>query len=126
MIRVYIADAQPDERSALRLLLLDLKDPKVEVVGEAAGWRPTLVQAPSSRLNMLLVDSDILPEQPEKALKELREACPNDIVIVLISHLNARQQAARSTGADTFISKEELPHRLADRLRVVSESVHTR
>ncbi len=33
MTRVYLADAKPEERSALRLLLLDLK---MEVVGEAA------------------------------------------------------------------------------------------
>jgi hypothetical protein len=41
MTRVYLADAQPDERSSLRLLLLDLK---MEVVGEAAGWSTTLAQ----------------------------------------------------------------------------------
>jgi hypothetical protein len=35
MTRVYLADAHVDERTALRLLLLDLA---MEVVGEAAGW----------------------------------------------------------------------------------------
>ncbi len=44
MTRVYLADAQPEERSALRLLLLDLK---MEIVGEAADWSTTLAQAPS-------------------------------------------------------------------------------
>ncbi len=39
MTRVYLADAVPDERSALRLLLLDLK---MDVVGEAADWATTL------------------------------------------------------------------------------------
>jgi hypothetical protein len=32
MTRVYVADAKPEERSALRMLLFDLK---MEVVGEA-------------------------------------------------------------------------------------------
>lgn len=39
MIRVFLADAGIDERSALRLLLLDLN---MEVVGEAADWPTTL------------------------------------------------------------------------------------
>ena len=58
MTRVYLADAKPEERSALRLLLLDLK---MEVVGEAADWFTTLAQAPVSRIDMLLVDWDLLP-----------------------------------------------------------------
>ena len=39
MTRVYVADAQHEERSALRLLLLDLN---MEVVNEAADWLITL------------------------------------------------------------------------------------
>ena len=82
MPRVYLADALPDERSALRLLLLDLK---MEVVGEAADWSATLAQAPFSRTDMLLVDWGLLPNAPTAALEELRKACPAALVIVLIS-----------------------------------------
>ena len=42
MTRVFLADAQPEEPSAPRLLLLDLN---MEVVGEAADWPTTLAQA---------------------------------------------------------------------------------
>jgi hypothetical protein len=42
MMRVFLADAQSEERSALRLLLLGLN---MEVVGEAADWPTTLAQA---------------------------------------------------------------------------------
>ena len=73
MTRVYLADAQLEERSALRLLLLDLN---MEVVGEAADWATTLAQAPVSRADMLLVDWDLLPSSPTAALEELRKACP--------------------------------------------------
>ena len=66
MTRVYVADAKPEERSALRLLLLDLK---MEVVGEAADWFTTLAQAPVSRTDMLLVDWDLLPTRPLRRLK---------------------------------------------------------
>ncbi len=120
MTRVYLADSQREERSALRLLLLDLK---MEVVGEAADWSTTLAQAPISRTDMLLVDWDLLPSAPTGALDELRKACPVALVIVLISHLDARQQAALSAGADAFISKDETPERVAERLRTVAASV---
>ena len=58
MTRVYVADAKPEERSALRLLLLDLK---MEVVGEATDWSTTLANAPATRLDILLVDWELLP-----------------------------------------------------------------
>ena len=117
MTRVYLADAKPEERSALRLLILDLK---MEIVGEAADWLTTLAQVPVSRTDILLVDWDLLPSEPSTALAELRKACPAALVIVLISHLDARQQAALSAGADAFISKGETPERVAERLRTVA------
>src|SRR5664280_759031 len=121
MIHVYLADAQPEERSALRLLLLDLA---LEVVGKAADWPTTLAQAPTTGLEMLLVDWDLLPvDLGLKSLAELRLACPNALVVVLISHLDARHQAALSAGADAFISKGETPERVAERLRAAAESV---
>ena len=119
MTRVYLADAKPKERSALRLLLLDLT---MEVAGEAADWSTTLAQAPVSRTDMLLVDWDLLPSAPGAALEELRKACPPALVIVIISHLDTRQ-AALSAGADAFISKGETPERVAEHLRAVAESV---
>jgi DNA-binding NarL/FixJ family response regulator len=122
MTRVYLADAKSEERSALHLLLLDLK---MEVVGEAADWFTALAQAPVSRADMLLIDWDLLPNSPTAALKELRKACPAALVIILISHLDARQQAALSAGADAFISKGETPERVAERLRLAAASVCT-
>ena len=124
MTRVYVADALTEERSALRLMLLDLN---MEVVGEAADWVTTLAQAPVSRTDMLLIDWGLLPPtSPSVALDELRTACPAALVIILISHLDARQQAALSSGADAFISKGETPERVAERLRAVAASVRIR
>ncbi len=120
MTRVFIADAKPEERSALRLVLLDLK---MEVAGEAADWPTVLAQAPLSRTDMLLIDWGLLPNSPGAALDKLRKACPAALVIVLISHLDARHQAALSVGADAFISKGETPDRVAEHLRTVAASV---
>ena len=119
MTRVFVADAKPEERSALRLLILDLR---MNVVGEAADWPTTLAQAPICRTEMLLIDWDLLPNSPTAALDELRRACPAALVIVLISHLDAREQAALSAGADAFISKSETSDRVAERLRTVAAS----
>ena len=121
MTRVYLADAHHEERSALRLVLLDLN---MDVVGEAADWLTTLAQVPATSLDMLLIDWDLLPiDLGVQSLAELRLACPYAIVVVLISHLDARHQAALSAGADAFISKEETPERVAERLRTAAESV---
>ncbi len=120
MTRVYIADANSEERSALRLVLLDLK---MEVVGEAADWATTLVLTPASRADMLLIDWELLPPSQTPALDTLRKNCPAAIVIILISHLDARQQAALSAGADAFISKGESPERVTERLRSVAAGI---
>jgi two-component system response regulator DesR len=120
MTLVYLANAHPEERSALRLVLVDLN---MEVVGEAADWPTTLAMAPATKLDMLLVDWDMLPiDLGVQSLAELRQACPNAIVVVLISHLDARHQAALSSGADVFISKGEMPERVAERLLAAAAS----
>jgi DNA-binding NarL/FixJ family response regulator len=136
MKRVYLADAQTEERSALRLMLSDLN---LKVVGKAADWRTALAQAPATRPDMVVVDWDLVAKgagsahsasslagaegASGRALAELRWACPSALVIVLISHLDARQQAALSAGADAFISKSEMPDRVAERLRAAAGSV---
>lgn len=120
MTRVYLADAQPTERSALRLLLVDLK---MVVVGESADWPTTLAHAPATRLDMLLVDGSLLPTESGVALAELRRACPTAIVVILISQMDVRQQMALSAGADALISKGESPDRVVERLRAAAESI---
>lgn len=119
MTRVFIADSQPDTRSALRLLLMDLN---MQVVGEATDWSTTLTQASMTRPDMVLVEWDLIPT--ETSLLRLRETCQAAVIIVLISHLDAREQAAFSAGADSFISKDETPDRVAERLRTAAKSTH--
>ena len=123
MTRVYVADTLTEERSALRLMVLDLN---MEVAGEAADWATALMQAPVSFTDILIVDWNLLPSNtPTTALEELRRACPAALVIVLISHLDARQQAALSAGADAFISKTETPDRVAERLQTVAAGIRS-
>ena len=124
MIRAYIADALPQERSALHLMLLDLG---MEIVCEAADWPTTLVNAPATKLDMLLVDWALLPiDAGAQALANLRATCSSEIVIVLISHLEVHQQAALSSGADEFISRGDTPERVAERLRYAATWVRSK
>ncbi len=120
MKRAFLADAQPDERIALRLVLKDLN---MQVVGEAADWLTTLSLAPDTRPDLVVVDWDLVADESGAALPELREACPSAVVIVLISHLDPRHQAALSAGADSFISKGETSEQVADRLRDAVASI---
>lgn len=122
MKRVYLADSQYDERRAFRLIFQDLK---MKVVGDAADWPTALAQAPATRPDILMVDWELVAAKPGADLAELRKACPVAVVIVLISHLSAREQAALSTGADAFISKSETSDRVAERLRDAVASIPT-
>ena len=123
MKRVYLADSQSDERLAFRLILEDLK---MQVVGEAADWPTVLAQAPATKPDMLMVDWGLLDAGSGAELMELRLACPATVVIVLVSHLSAREQAALSAGADAFISKDETSDRVAERLRDAVASIPSR
>ena len=119
MTHIFLADAQSTERAALRLMVLDLK---MDVVGEAFDWPTTLAKAPTTNLDLLLIEWSLLPPDPSAALSLLRMACPHTIIVVLISHLDTRRQAALSVGADAFISKSETPDRIAERLRAAANS----
>jgi two-component system KDP operon response regulator KdpE len=120
MKRVYLADSQFDERLAFRLLLQDLN---MLVVGEAADWQTALAQAPATHPDMLMVDWGLVAAGLGADLADLRAACPAAVVIVLVSHLSAREQAAMSAGADAFISKGETSDRVAERLRIAVASI---
>ena len=121
MIRVFIANAKAEERSALRRMMLNIN---MEVVGDASDWLTTLAKAPATNFNVLLVDWELLPANAAASLSTMRQACSNAIIVVLTSYLDAHQQAAQSAGADAFISKGEIPNRLADHLLAISRDMN--
>ena len=121
MTRVYLADSQHHVRLALRLTLQDLR---MQVVGEATDWPTTLTEVAQTQPDMLLIEWALIPS--DSSLLELRALCPLAVVIVLISHLDAREQAALSAGADSFISKGDSPDRVAERLRAAALSFQKR
>jgi DNA-binding NarL/FixJ family response regulator len=121
MIRVYVATAKPEERAALRLMLLDLD---LQVVGEASDWFTTLAQAPATNFNLLLVDWDMLPMNAATGLQELRRSSTAyAVIVVLTSNLDSSKQAALADGADLFISKSEIPDLMAGKLQSLAENI---
>lgn len=90
----------------------------MQVVGEANTWSVALSKASATQPDMVVVDWDLIPDT--SSLSDLRVTCPAATVIVLISHLDSRQQAALSAGADSFISKSETPDRVAERLQAAA------
>ena len=120
MKRVYLADPHIDERRAFRLLLQDLD---MKVVGEAADWATMIAQAPATLPDMVMVDWGLVDAGSGADLAEMRSACPAPVVIVLISSLSAREQAALSAGADAFISKGETADRVAERLGTLAAEI---
>ena len=117
MTHTFLAASPSTERFALRLFLMDLK---MEVVGEAADWYSTLTQVPNLRPEVLLLDWGLLPANPRLALQDFRKACPAARFIVLISHPDARYQAAISAGGYAFITKDETPDRFVEHLRAAA------
>jgi DNA-binding NarL/FixJ family response regulator len=114
VIRVYIADALPQERLALRLILLDMN---MEIAGESEDWLTTFAQVPICSTDMLVADWALLPQASNAPLAALRRACPKALVIVLVNGVEVRRHAAISAGADGFISRGELPERVTAYLR---------
>jgi CheY-like chemotaxis protein len=108
MIRVYLADSQTDERSAIRVMLSDLK---MEVVGEAVDWNALITQTVPICLDMVLLEWDLLPTDTEAALVHLHRICPQAIIVALISHLRPEGADMLPAGADAYISKDDsTPH----------------
>jgi DNA-binding NarL/FixJ family response regulator len=97
----------------------------MEIAGEANNWSTVLTAVPLSRIDMLVADWELLPAASSVALDELRRLCPKALIIILISHLEARQQAALSGGADMFISKSEMPERVSELLRAAAMKIRT-
>lgn len=118
MTQIFLAESQPQARSAFRLLLQDLN---MQVVGEADNWATTLTEVAGLQPDMILIGWDMIPSHT--SLVELRAICLRTVIIVLVSHLEAIQQAARSAGADIFISQIETADRVKERLLAAARKI---
>jgi two-component system response regulator DesR len=105
-VRVILADGQSIVRSALRLLLTTKTSHTI--VAEAATAGELLAQVQASEPDMILLDWDLLGEQPIALLALLQERWPT-ISLVVLSRQPGVQTEALQAGAAHFVSKISSP-----------------
>jgi DNA-binding NarL/FixJ family response regulator len=111
--RVFIADARFNERSNLRLLLVDIA---LQVVGEAAGWRSVLTFGPTTHPDVVVVDWGLISTRCVAAMRELRKAYPSAVLMIVPGHMDARQRSKLIAGTGEFVYKGQLSNLLAEQL----------
>ena len=114
-MRVLLADDEPKVRSALRLILEQLKEVEtVEEVTDAAGMTERLKNSPP---DLLLVDMELPGLRSGALLSEPRRFAP--LKVIVLSGRCQSEKKALVTGADAFVSKCEPPERLFAALRAM-------
>jgi DNA-binding NarL/FixJ family response regulator len=107
-MRIVLADHQSKVRFALRMLLV--RQPGLEVVGEAATVEDLLALVDATHPDLLLLHWRLCEEMPE-LLATLTRDCPGLHVIAL----SVRQEAcgpALDAGAEAFVCKMDPPEKL--------------
>lgn len=110
-----LADDQRSVRLAVKLLVE--QQPEGNVIEEITNTSELFDRVNSCRLDMLLLDWNLLGFMPEKRLRELLTLCPGLFIVVLDSRPQTRQ-AAIEAGADAFVSKFDPPERLLDVIKI--------
>jgi len=113
-VRIFLADADRDERLAL-LFLLD-HEPGMEVVGIAIRSEGLAAQVRACRPDVLLLDWNLVTQPAADCLSDIHSLDPQLKIVVLHVHPEVRQEV-ESAGADVFISKDTPPDELLMVLR---------
>ena len=108
-MRILVADNQAKVRHALRVLLM--RQPGLEVVGEAASAGEVLDKARVARPDLVLLHWRLREESASDLLASLRRACPG-LCVIALSARPELCQVALTDGADDFVSKVDPPQRL--------------
>ncbi|HEX2997459.1 MAG TPA: response regulator transcription factor [Anaerolineales bacterium] len=116
MQRILLADDNPGLRSALRLLLETRLE--FELIVEARDMEHVLAQVEDSRPNIIILDWE-LPGRPiRERVSVLRTLVPHLKVIAFSARPESRQTAL-ADGAEAFISKNEPPLLILDKIQKV-------
>ena len=114
-MRVLLADDEPKVRSALRLILEQLKE--VESVVEVNDAESLANRLQDTTPDLLLVDWELPGLQLGTSFYEMRRRAP--LKVIVLSGRCPAPQAAISSGADACVSKCEPPDRLFATLRAM-------
>ncbi len=108
-MRILLADAQPNVRYALHVLLANR--PKLNLAGDATDAYELMSRLTADDPDMLILDW-MLPGLDEVgSIAALRDIRP-DMIIIALSGRPELGHAAIKAGADAFVSKIDPPERL--------------
>jgi DNA-binding NarL/FixJ family response regulator len=108
-MRILLADAQPNVRYALHVLLANR--PKLNLAGDATDAYELISRLKADDPDMLILDW-MLPGLDEAgSIAALRDIRP-DLIIIALSGRPELGRAAINAGADAFVSKIDPPERL--------------
>jgi DNA-binding NarL/FixJ family response regulator len=120
MIRILLADDQPNVRRGLRMRL-DL-EPGLDVVGEAADGASAVTLACRLSPDVVLMDVEMPGMDGISAMEQLKQALPGCRVVVLTIHDDTRtRERARKAGAAAFVSKHQIDSSLMDAIRAAGK-----
>jgi DNA-binding NarL/FixJ family response regulator len=114
MIRILLADDNPEICSALRLLLETRLD--LELITEARDMDHVLAQVEDIHPDLVILDWELPGRPTRERISVLRALVPDLKVIVINTRLEIQQQVL-SEGADAFICKTDSPYKLLDALK---------
>jgi DNA-binding NarL/FixJ family response regulator len=109
MMKILLADDNPEVRSALRLLLE--QEPLLAIVMEVSDTQGLLVHLGEDCPMVVLLDWELPGLHSSDAMRLVRSRCPEMKVIALSSKFEARQEALAAR-VDAFVSKAEPPERI--------------
>lgn len=115
-VKIVLADAEPNVRSALGLLLEH--EPGIHIAGVADNSTDLLENVRTHHPDVVFMDWHLRGETAQAVLAAMHSARPCVRVIVLSGHPELRQVAFEA-GADGFVSKADPPEALLSALRTV-------
>jgi DNA-binding NarL/FixJ family response regulator len=108
-MRIFVADDQPEVRSALRLLLE--QEPGIDVVGEAGDARTLLEGVLNEEPDVVLLDWELPGVTATQLVPTLKRAYCS-LSVIALSGLPESRRTALNAGVDAFVSKVEPPERI--------------
>jgi DNA-binding NarL/FixJ family response regulator len=116
VVRILLADDDPNVRSALRLLLEN--EPGMTIVGECPAVDVLMAQVLSTHAQMVMVDWDLPNLQASGVVERLRATHKACQFMALSGRPEEREDALRA-GAVRFVCKGDPPESLLAALREV-------
>jgi two-component system response regulator DesR len=103
-MRVLVADNDPRVRTALNMLLKF--EPELAIAGESTDASSLLAPAKELQPDLVLLDWELPGSSIAGLIERLREA-ETPCKVIILSRRPEADQAARSAGADAFVSKTD-------------------